>query len=110
MRWSGKLLFFISLIVFSCRENQKISRDKMVVIFADAMRLEASQQVAYNYLPVSDSIWETNYAYLLKKHDVSQTNFESTVEYYKEHAKEFSDLMADVIAVLDDEDNKDFKR
>jgi len=32
------------------------------------------------------------------------------MEYYKSHAKEFSSLMEEVVVVLDEEDNKEFRR
>lgn len=110
MQLAGKLLIFGALVLCSCGENPTLTREKMIVVMADAMRLEASQQVAYNYLPLSDSIWEENYAYLLKKHKVGKVDFEETMEYYKAHAKEFSSLMEEVVAVLDEEDNKEFRR
>ena|SRR6056300_358495 len=110
MRLASKLLIFGALVLFSCGENPALTREKMVVVMADAMRLEASQQVAYNYLPLPDSIWVQNYAYLLQKHKVTKAEFEETIEYYKAHAKEFSSLMEEVVALLDEEDNKEFRR
>lgn len=110
MQLASKILIFSALVIFSCGENPVLTREKMIVIMADAMRLEASQQVAYNYLPLSDSTWEENYAYLLKKHKVSKFEFDETMEYYKTHAKEFSSLMEEVVVVLDEEDNKEFRR
>jgi hypothetical protein len=40
----GILLWFSS-----CSKNLPVKDEKLVEILADAMRLEASQQVAYNY-------------------------------------------------------------
>ena len=80
------------------------------MLLTDAMRLEASQQVAYNYMLLPDSIWKEQYAFLLKKHRVSQEDFESTMEYYKRNGKEFATLMEEVIVVLEAESNKEFKR
>jgi hypothetical protein len=110
MQLAGKILIFGALVIYSCGENPTLTREKMITVMADAMRIEASQQVAYNYLPLSDSIWGENYAYLLKKHKVTKVEFEETMEYYKTHAKEFSSLMEEVVGVLDEEDNKEFRR
>ncbi len=106
----GKVTILIALLLGSCSNDLPINRETTVLIITDAMRLEASQQVAYNYMLLPDSIWKLQYDFILAKHQVSSADFENTMEYYKQHGKEFANIMTDVVAVLEEESNKDFKR
>lgn len=105
-----KVTILIALLLGSCSKDLPINRETTVLILTDAMRLEASQQVAYNYMLLPDSIWELQYDFILAKHKVSSADFENTMEYYKQHGKEFANIMTDVVAVLEEESNKEFKR
>jgi len=77
---------------------------------ADVIRLEASQQVEYNYLTLSDSLWSLNYGFILKKHQIDSTDFKQTLEFYKRNPSEFSELMGKVIDELQQEEIKRFRR
>ena len=94
----------------SCGKKLPIKEEKLVEILADAMRLEASQQVAYNYLTMPDSEWDKGYDFVLKKHPVSPKEFELTMDYYQKNAQEFSDLMAKVVDILNKEELKEYRR
>jgi len=104
------VLLGILLWFSSCKKNLPISEDQTVEILVDAMRLEASQQVAYNYLTLPDSAWDSGYAFVLKKHKVSPKDFEKTMNYYQQNAQEFADLMSKVVDILNKEELKDFRR
>ncbi|MEY3964926.1 MAG: hypothetical protein RL263_95 [Bacteroidota bacterium] len=104
------LLVGILLWFSSCSKNLPVNDEKLVEILADAMRLEASQQVAYNYLTMPDSAWDKGYSFILKKHQVSAADFEKTMNYYQKNAQEFSDLMGKVVDVLNKEELKDYRR
>ncbi len=106
----GKVTILIALLLGSCSKELPIDKDKTVLVLADAMRLEASQQVAYNYMLLSDSVWTLQYDFLLKKHGVSNTDFEETMAYYKRHGKEFAALMEEVVSILEKESTKEFER
>jgi hypothetical protein len=106
----GKVTILIALLLGSCSKDLPINRETTVLILTDAMRLEASQQVAYNYMLLPDSIWKLQYDFILAKYQVSAADFENTMEYYKQHGKEFANIMTDVVAVLEEESNKEFKR
>lgn len=104
-------LFLGILLCFSsCGKNLPLSEGQTVEILADAMRLEASQQVAYNYLTLPDSAWDRGYDFLLKKHKVNPKDFEETMNYYQQNAQEFADLMSKVVDVLNKEELKDYRR
>ncbi len=77
---------------------------------ADVIRLEASQQVEYNYLTLSDSLWSLNYNFVLKKHKIDSNDFKQTLEFYKSNPSEFSNLMGKVIDDLQEEEIKRFRR
>ena len=106
----GKVTILMALLLGSCSQELPINKETTVLLLTDAMRLEASQQVAYNYMLLPDSIWKQHYSFLLQKYHVSNENFENTMEYYKRNGKEFAALMEEVIVVLEAESNKEFKR
>lgn len=106
----GKVTILIALLLGSCSKEVPLDRTTTVMLLADAMRLEASQQVAYNYMLLPDSIWTKQYDFVLKKHGVTPGDFETTMEYYKRHGKEFSSVMQEVVAILEEESNKEFRR
>ena len=106
----GKVTILMALLLGSCSKEVPLDRTTTVMLLADAMRLEASQQVAYNYMLLPDSIWTKQYDFVLKKHGVTPGDFETTMEYYKRHGKEFSSVMQEVVAILEEESNKEFRR
>lgn len=106
----GKVTILMALLLGSCSKEIPLDRNTTVMLLADAMRLEASQQVAYNYMLLPDSIWTRQYDFILKKHGVTQSDFEITMEYYKRHGAEFSGVMEEVVAILEEESNKEFRR
>lgn len=92
---------FLITVVFACNSRQfPIEEPKMVQILADAMRLEAGMQIKYNYAIQPDSMWKKNYAFILKKHNVEQADFDQTLGSYKRDGKLFAELMEKVIDVL----------
>lgn len=107
-----KVYFVVGILLLfsSCSESRPVEDEKLIEILADAMRLEASQQVAYNYLTMPDTAWDKGYAFVLKKHNVSPADFEKTMDYYQKNAQEFSDLMGKVVEVLNKEELKDYRR
>ncbi len=104
------LILFAISILFSCQTEPKISQEKMIPLMADVMRLEASQQVEYNYMTMADSLWALNYDFVLKKHQIDSSEFKSTLEFYKRNPSEFSILMGKVIDALQEEEIKRFRR
>lgn len=106
----NKVTILALILLASCGDKTPIQREKTVEVLTDAMRLEASQQVAYNYLLLPDSIWEKQYGFLLKKHQISPKEFEETLEYYKSHGKEFAEIMGEVVAILEKESNQEYVR
>ena len=106
----GKVTTIIALLLGACSQDVPVNKETLRGLLVDAMRLEASQQVAYNYLLLPDSLWEQQYAFVLKKHGVEKVDFIETMEYYKQHGKEFADLMSEVVVCLENENNKEFKR
>jgi len=115
--WSAvkgvSFLFFGMVFLFnvtSCQTKPSIPQEKMIPLMADVLRLEASQQVEYNYMTLSDSIWKLNYSFVLKKHNIDSSDFKNTLEFYKRNPSEFSDLMGKVIDELQEEEIKRFRR
>jgi len=104
------LTLFGTSILFSCQSEPNIPQQKMIPLMADVIRLEASQQVEYNYLTLSDSLWSLNYGFILKKHQIDSTDFKQTLEFYKRNPSEFSELMGKVIDELQQEEIKRFRR
>ena len=104
------LILFTASFFFSCQSEPKISEQKMIPLMADVIRLEASQQVEYNYLTLSDSLWSLNYNFVLKKHKIDSNDFKQTLEFYKRNPSEFSNLMGKVIDDLQEEEIKRFRR
>lgn len=92
---------FVITVVFACNSRQfPVEEPKMVQILADAMRLEAGMQIKYNYAIQPDSLWNRNYAIILKKHNVDHSDFDETLKSYKRDGKLFAELMEKVIDVL----------
>ncbi len=103
-------LLLVSIFLISCKSEPRISEQKMVSLMSDVIRLEASQQVEYNYMTLSDSLWGLNYQFVLKKHSVDTQDFNQTMEFYKRNPTEFSNLMGKVIDELQEEEIKRFRR
>lgn len=93
-------IFLITLVLGCNSMDFPVKESKMVQVMADAMRLEAGMQIKYNYAVQPDSIWNANYAFILKKHDVSKADFDKTMESYKRDGKKFAELMEKVIDIL----------
>ena len=92
---------FLITVVFACNSRQfPVEEPKMVQILADAMRLEAGMQIKYNYAIQPDSLWNRNYAIILKKHNVDQSDFDETLKSYKRDGKLFAELMEKLIDFL----------
>ena len=82
----------------------------MVPIMADCMRMEAAEQIGYNYVTVPDSVWKLNYSFLMDKYSLDSTTFKNAMRYYTERPAEFSKIMEQVIEILQKEELKEFKR
>jgi hypothetical protein len=106
----NKVTILCLILLMSCQTKTPLTREQTMLVLTDAMRLEASQQVAYNYLLLPDSIWQKQYDFVLKKHGISEQDFETTLLYYKQHGQEFADLMSDVVEILDAESKQEFIR
>lgn len=103
-------ILFGALIFISCESQPTIPQQKMIPLMADVIRLEASQQVEYNYQTLSDSLWTLNYSFVLKKHQIDSNEFKQTLEFYKRNPSDFSNLMGKVIDELQEEEIKRFRR
>ena len=103
-------ILFGSSIFISCELEPTIPQQKMIPLMADVIRLEASQQVEYNYQTLSDSLWTLNYSFVLKKHQIDSNEFKQTLEFYKRNPSDFSNLMGKVIDELQEEEIKRFRR
>ncbi len=103
-------ILFGALIFISCESQPTIPQQKMIPLMADVIRLEASQQVEYNYQTLSDSLWTLNYSFVLKKHQTDSNEFKQTLEFYKRNPSDFSNLMGKVIDELQEEEIKRFRR
>lgn len=92
---------FLITLASACNSLEfPVDEPKMVAIMVDAMRMEAGMQVKYNYAVQPDSVWKQNYAFILKKHDVAQKDFDKTIESYKRDGKKFTELMEKAIEIL----------
>jgi hypothetical protein len=98
------------LLLSACNNKTPLSKEKTVAILADAMRMEATQQVQYNYMVLPDSLWKINYDFLLEKHQVSQADFKTTISYYKQEGKLFAEIMKEVVQILEEENDKNYRR
>lgn len=105
-----KITLLLSILLGACTQETPLTKEKTVLILADAMRLEATQQVAYNYMVIPDSLWKQHYDFLLKKHQVSPKDFEKTMEELKQNGKLFADVMNEVVQILEEEHDKKFRR
>ena len=86
------------LVLFACQSSSfKVPEATMVEIMSDALTLEAGNSIKYNYAVLPDSLWNTEYAFILKKHNVSPADFEATMESYKHNGEKFGQLIEKVI-------------
>ncbi|MGC6413844.1 MAG: DUF4296 domain-containing protein [Bacteroidia bacterium] len=106
----SKITILLSIFIIGCSEDPPISKEKMVPIMADAMRMEAAEQIGNNYITIPDSIWKLNYTFLMQKYSLDSTTFNSAMRYYTERPAEFSKIMEQVIEILQKEELKEFKR
>ncbi len=94
-------LFLLICSVFACHSSpNKVSDEKMISILADAMLLEASNQIHYNYAILPDSVWFNEYSFICKKHLINFEDFKSQLHWLKENPDEFSSIMEKVITRL----------
>ncbi|MSP57384.1 MAG: DUF4296 domain-containing protein [Flavobacteriaceae bacterium] len=94
-------LFLLICSVFACHSSpNRVSDEKMIAILADAMVLEASNQIQYDYATLPDSVWLKEYSFVCKKHAINFEDFKSQLHWLKENPDEFSPIMEKVITRL----------
>ena len=101
-----KFMFFVGCICWlSCNgAPNHVNEDKMVKVLADAMTMEAGHQIRYNYGLLPDSIWQRDYGFICKKHQVDYQDFVKELTWYQEEPEAYSLLMEKVITRLQQAD------
>lgn len=70
------------------------------------MLMESGNLVKYTYGAVPDSIWHRDYAFVAKKHGLSEEKLKAAIEYYSSRPEAFSAIMEKVITGLQKEQVK----
>jgi hypothetical protein len=94
------ILIFCVLWLSACAKKVPLSKAKMVDVMTDVMQLEAGHQLKYNGGIIPDTFWQRDYAFVFKKHNVSEADFRLTVEEYQKQPETYSKVMEQVITRL----------
>ncbi len=93
-----KTTILILLAIFcSCQttENAPIEPKKLTLILTDMHTAEAAAEG--EFMTVKDSILKIYYAQILKKHGVSQADFDSTLAVYSRQPVAFDSIYSSVL-------------
>ena len=89
MRMKNNLTVLILLLLVACNSTtqpstskEKLSKEKMVEVLLDVHLAEATFNVIERNKKSADSIINSEYALIFKKHDVKADDFFSTYNYY----------------------------
>ena len=95
MKYTFIFIYFISL--FSCKNEYKapISADTFASILTDIHIGEAAAEGEFSVK--KDSILKIYYGQILKKHNVSAADFDSTMAVYSRQPVVFDSLYSDVL-------------
>ena len=102
------LIAFLSFsMLYSCATSEEkapdniIKREKLIPLLADLQYTEAIIQLKnLSYTDSTKAIAYGNYKFILDKHKISPEEFTSTLDWYKNHPKEMSELYKDVLTQL----------
>jgi hypothetical protein len=97
MKFSYLTIALFLLLILSCQKEGKapISAETFTHILADMHTAEAATEGEFT--TAKDSILKVYYLQILKKHGVSQTDFDSTMAVYSRKPIEFDSLYANVV-------------
>ena len=90
----------VALLWVSCAQKPALSESKMIPLMCDVMLLEAGNQIHYNYAVLPDSLWDSHYQFVCKKHGVPYADFKAELLRLKSQPEEFSLLMEKVITQM----------
>lgn len=72
----------------------------MIPLMCDVMLMEAGNQIKYNYAQLSDSMWESHYTFVCKKHNVPYDALKNEMLRLKKDPQAFAALMEKVITQM----------
>jgi hypothetical protein len=84
----------------SCAPKAHVSEEKMIDLMCDVIILEAGNQIKYNYANLPDSMWQSHYNFVCKKHQVPYEDFELELLRLKADPEAFTVLMEKVITQM----------
>ncbi len=96
MKFNYLLIPLLFLLIISCQNDGKapISAETFTLILTDMHTAEAAAEGEFT--TTKDSLLRIYYAQILKKHDVSQADFDSTLAVYSRKPVEFDSIYSGV--------------
>jgi len=95
------------IVASGCSNNKKtdkpenlIHRDKMVQVLADIQLIEASIKLNNNRKLKKEEYTYYYYQYLFEKHNITQEDFNTSLEYYQAHISTLDTIYIDVVSEL----------
>lgn len=97
----GKFIIIAAVaLLFSCNSKPPYKHKEMVEVLSDVMLLEGGNQVQYNFGNIPDWVWERDYVFVCKKHNMDTTAFRTNMNFLETHPDEFSAILEEVITKL----------
>jgi hypothetical protein len=84
--------------------NDIIPADEMAMIMVDIRLLEAGNSLDSNQQAFTPERWKGDYAFVFKKHNVSDSQFRQSYRYYFSRPAEFQRIMEEAITELQSRD------
>jgi hypothetical protein len=96
------LVLACSLLItlVGCGDEAKIEEKKLVDVMCDVMLMEAGNQIEYNYANLPDSLWNSHYDFVCKKHGISKEDLKAELLRLKADPEAFTLLMEKVITQM----------
>ncbi len=96
MKYLVTLILCLFILIISCKNEVKapVERDVFVHVLTDMHTAEAATEGEFT--TVKDSLLKIYYAQILKKHGVSQVDFDSTLTLYSRQPVPFDSIYAQV--------------
>lgn len=97
MKYLTALTICLFALIISCKNEAQapIERDKLVLILTDMHVAEAAAEGEFT--TIKDSILKIYYPQILKKHSVTQVDFDSSLVVYSRQPVVFDSLYAQVL-------------
>ena len=105
------IVFSFAFLLFSCADgldrlpggDEVLSKDKMIVVTKDMVKLESFVQSNYRNVAEYHKIMITSGDSILKKHNVTRAQFSGSMEYYGSRQLEMQEIYAEILDDLNKE-------